>query len=426
MRIRAAPRPSGGPRARAEAARRHPSLLADPGGRASAEQIAAVVREIDQRRGAAAGAPPVRRDAERTRQADRRGRRIRPQADDRATTPSTSSGSTRTSTTRSCCLCCECFSTSWFRVEVSGIENLPETGAALVVANHAGVLPFDGLMTSVAVHDKHPDAPRPAAAGRRHGVRHARCSARPPARRATRWRAPPTRTGCWPQGELTAVFPEGYKGLGKHFKDRYKLQRFGRGGFVSAALRTKAPIVPCSIVGSEEIYPMIADVKLLARLFGLPYFPITPLFPLAGPVGLIPLPSKWHIQFGEPIPTDRLRRVGSRRPDDHVRADRPGARDHPADAVPAAGQPAEHVPRLSLGSLGLRVAQTSLPEQSFSRSPRRVARRSARSPRRPRRRAAASPITVTMLVITGLPSASVTSPRISVTTAPCDSITESR
>ena len=104
-------------------------------------------------------------------------------------------------------------------------------------------------------------------------------------------------------GELTAVFPEGYKGLGKHFRDRYKLQRFGRGGFVSAALRTGAPIVPCSIVGSEEIYPMIADVKLLARLFGLPYFPVTPLFPLAGPLGLVPLPSKWHIEFGTPIET---------------------------------------------------------------------------------------------------------------------------
>ncbi|MFZ0907349.1 MAG: hypothetical protein WAN71_26460, partial [Mycobacterium sp.] len=93
--------------------------------------------------------------------------------------------------------------------------------------------------------------------------------------------------------------------LGKRFKDRYKLQRFGRGGFVAAALRTKAPIVPCSIVGSEEIYPMLADVRLLARLFGLPYFPITPLFPLAGPAGLVPLPSKWHIAFGEPIPTAR-------------------------------------------------------------------------------------------------------------------------
>jgi 1-acyl-sn-glycerol-3-phosphate acyltransferase len=104
-------------------------------------------------------------------------------------------------------------------------------------------------------------------------------------------------------GELTAVFPEGYAGLGKHFRDRYKLQRFGRGGFVSAALRTKAPIVPCSIVGSEEIYPMLADATPLARLFGLPYFPITPLFPAAGPAGLVPLPSKWYIEFCAPIAT---------------------------------------------------------------------------------------------------------------------------
>ncbi len=191
---------------------------------------------------------------------------------------------------------------SWFRVEVSGIENLPETGAALVVANHAGVLPFDGLMTAVAVHDKHPvhrdlrllaadmvfDTPVLGQAARKAGHTMA-CTAD-----AHRLLA---------AGELTAVFPEGYKGLGKHFRDRYKLQRFGRGGFVSAALRTKAPIVPCSIVGSEEIYPMIADMKLLARLFGLPYFPVTPFFPFAGPAGLVPLPSKWHIKFGEPIPT---------------------------------------------------------------------------------------------------------------------------
>ncbi len=191
---------------------------------------------------------------------------------------------------------------SWFRVDVGGIENLPETGAALVVANHAGVLPFDGLMTSVAVHDKHPahrslrllaadmvfDNPLLGQAARKAGHTMA-CTT--DAHRLLS------------AGELTAVFPEGYKGLGKRFKDRYKLQRFGRGGFVSAALHAKAPIIPCSIVGSEEIYPMIGDLKLLARLFGLPYFPITPLFPLTGPVGLIPLPSKWHIEFGEPIPT---------------------------------------------------------------------------------------------------------------------------
>ena len=191
---------------------------------------------------------------------------------------------------------------SWFRVEVSGVENLPEEGAALVVANHAGVLPFDGLMTQVAVRDKHPahrdlrllaadlvfDMPVIGQAARKAGHTMA-CTDD-----AHRLLA---------AGELTAVFPEGYKGLGKQFKDRYKLQRFGRGGFVSAALRTGAPIVPCSIVGSEEIYPMMADVKLLARLLGLPYFPVTPLFPLAGPLGVVPLPSKWFIEFGEPIDT---------------------------------------------------------------------------------------------------------------------------
>ena len=287
--------------ARAEGSRRHPSLLTDSGGRASAEQIAAVVREIDQRRGAVSGASAVEETpSELAKRIASVAEFIRkrmmgdyivdefgfdPHLNDAIFLP-----------------LLRVFFNSWFRVEVSGIENLPRTGAALVVANHAGVLPFDGLMTAVAVHDKHPthrdlrllaadmvfDMPMLGQAARKAGHTMA-CTAD-----AHRLLA---------AGELTAVFPEGYKGLGKHFKDRYKLQRFGRGGFVGAALRTKAPIVPCSIVGSEEIYPMIADVKLLARLFGLPYFPVTPLFPLAGPVGMVPLPSKWHIQFGEPIET---------------------------------------------------------------------------------------------------------------------------
>jgi 1-acyl-sn-glycerol-3-phosphate acyltransferase len=105
-------------------------------------------------------------------------------------------------------------------------------------------------------------------------------------------------------GEVVGVWPEGFKGIGKPFSERYRLQRFGRGGFVAAALRTKSPIIPTSIVGAEEIYPMIGNAKLLARLFGLPYFPITPTFPWLGPLGAIPLPSKWFIHFGEPIPTD--------------------------------------------------------------------------------------------------------------------------
>jgi len=104
-------------------------------------------------------------------------------------------------------------------------------------------------------------------------------------------------------GELAGVWPEGFKGVGKPFSERYKLQRFGRGGFVSAALRTGAPIVPCSIVGAEEIYPILGNLKTLARLTGAPYIPVTPTFPLLGPLGLIPLPSKWIIEFGAPVDT---------------------------------------------------------------------------------------------------------------------------
>ena len=105
-------------------------------------------------------------------------------------------------------------------------------------------------------------------------------------------------------GELVGVFPEGYKGVGKGWKERYRLQRFGRGGFIELALRAGAPIIPVAIVGSEEIYPMIGNAKLLARIGGFPYFPITPFFPWLGPLGLLPLPSKWIVEFGEPIPTD--------------------------------------------------------------------------------------------------------------------------
>ena len=190
----------------------------------------------------------------------------------------------------------------WFRVEVSGIENLPLDGGALLVANHAGSVPIDAIMTSLAVHDNHPtgrylrilaadmafDAPVVSEVARRVGVTLA-CTA--DADRLLR------------QGELTAVWPEGYKGIGKLYKDRYKLQRFGRGGFVTTALRNAAPIIPVSIVGSEEIYPMLSDLKPLARVLGLPYVPITPTFPWLGPLGLIPLPSKWHIHFGRPIET---------------------------------------------------------------------------------------------------------------------------
>jgi 1-acyl-sn-glycerol-3-phosphate acyltransferase len=105
------------------------------------------------------------------------------------------------------------------------------------------------------------------------------------------------------QDQLVAVFPEGVKGTGKPFSERYRLQRFGRGGFVEIALRTGAPIVPVAVVGSEEIYPKLADIPPVARMLGAPFFPVTPTFPWLGPLGIVPLPSKWRIEFLEPIET---------------------------------------------------------------------------------------------------------------------------
>ncbi|HET7533758.1 MAG TPA: 1-acyl-sn-glycerol-3-phosphate acyltransferase [Nocardioidaceae bacterium] len=189
----------------------------------------------------------------------------------------------------------------WFRVEVRGADNIPDEGGALVVSNHSGTIPVDGLVTGVSIHDHTGRHLRPLGAdlvfrlpivgeiARKGG---ATLACNEDAERMLRG------------GELVGVWPEGFKGIGKPYSDRYKLQRFGRGGFVSAALRTGVPIIPCSVVGAEEIYPLVGNVPALARLLGVPYIPITPFFPLLGPLGLVPLPSKWLIEFGEPIRTD--------------------------------------------------------------------------------------------------------------------------
>jgi 1-acyl-sn-glycerol-3-phosphate acyltransferase len=192
----------------------------------------------------------------------------------------------------------------YFRVEVSGVENLPPDGAALLVANHSGTVPMDALMLTMAVHDE--------TANRRHlRLLGADLLFRVPVLSELARKAGST-LACNPDaerlmraGEYVGVFPEGFKGVGKLYRDRYKLQRFGRGGFVAAALKTSTPIVPVSIVGAEEIYPILADVKPLARVTGLPYVPVTPLFPWFGPLGMLPLPSKWMIEFGSPISTER-------------------------------------------------------------------------------------------------------------------------
>jgi 1-acyl-sn-glycerol-3-phosphate acyltransferase len=192
---------------------------------------------------------------------------------------------------------------NWFRVRMRGLENVPDSGAALVVANHAGVLPFDMIMVQAGLFYEHRshrnlrllgadlvyEVPLLAELARKSG--HTIAS-----------RSEAARLLC--DGELVGVCPEGYKGTGKPFSERYQLRRFGRGGFAVSAIRAGAPIIPCAIVGAEEIYPMIGNAQWLAKALRLPYFPVTPLFPWFGPLGMIPLPSDWIIEFGEPVPTD--------------------------------------------------------------------------------------------------------------------------
>ena len=194
----------------------------------------------------------------------------------------------------------------WFRVEVNGVDNIPAEGGALLVANHAGGLwPLDAAMTAVAVHVEHPAGRylRPLGADLLFALPGVGNLAR---KTGTTLACGEDAERLLAAGELVGVWPEGFKGIGKPFRERYKLQRFGRGGFVHAAIKSGVPIIPVSIVGAEEIHPVLGNAKVLARLFGLPYFPLTPTFPWLGPLGLVPLPSKWYIEFGTPIHTEDL------------------------------------------------------------------------------------------------------------------------
>jgi 1-acyl-sn-glycerol-3-phosphate acyltransferase len=226
----------------------------------------------------------------------------------------------------------------YWRVETTGIENVPSTGRALLVSNHAGVLPWDGAMIKTAVFAAHPNP------------RHVRALV------ASLFMGMPVlgsfmrRTGqtvghpddtrrLLERDQLVLVFPEGVRGTGKLYSDRYRLRRFGRGGFVATAIRSSAPIIPISVVGSEEIYPMLADLGAVARLFGMPYFPITPLWPWLGPLGLIPLPSKWRIQFHPPV---------------HVEAHAPEAADDQNLVMRLSEQVKETIQQGIYDNLGLR------------------------------------------------------------------------
>lgn len=202
----------------------------------------------------------------------------------------------------------------YFRVETSGLQHVPSDGRALVVANHSGTVPLDGLVLRSTLRLRHRS------------------------QRQLRWLAEDfvyylpfagaffTRLGavraCQENAErllqseqLVAVFPEGVKGIGKLFRDRYQLQRFGRGGFIRLCLRTHTPIVPCAIVGAEETNPLLRRVEYLSKALGVPYVPLTPTFPWLGVFGLIPAPTKWKIVFGEPIVVDNY---GPEAAEDHV------------------------------------------------------------------------------------------------------------
>jgi 1-acyl-sn-glycerol-3-phosphate acyltransferase len=202
----------------------------------------------------------------------------------------------------------------YFRTKIDGIRNVPASGRCLLVANHSGTLPLDGLMLRTALRLEHPSA------------------------RELRWLAEDflfylpfagvfmNRVGavraCQENAErllekelLVAAFPEGVQGIKKLYRDRYRLQRFGRGGYIRLALRMQAPLIPCAIVGAEETNPLLYRVEYLASLVGLPYIPVTPTFPLLGPLGLLPAPSRWRIRFGEPV---SLEGHGPEAADDHV------------------------------------------------------------------------------------------------------------
>jgi 1-acyl-sn-glycerol-3-phosphate acyltransferase len=189
---------------------------------------------------------------------------------------------------------------TYFRVEMHGVERIPAEGRCLLVANHSGTLPVDGMMLRLGVRREHPDH-REVRWLAEDAIFHfpflGSFTNRMGAVRACQENA----ERLLDHGALVAVFPEGMKGIGKLFRDRYKLQRFGRGGFVRLCMRTRTPVVPVAIIGSEETNPMLARVEHLARAIGLPYLPVTPTFPLLGPLGLLPAPTKWKMYFGEPI-----------------------------------------------------------------------------------------------------------------------------
>jgi 1-acyl-sn-glycerol-3-phosphate acyltransferase len=202
----------------------------------------------------------------------------------------------------------------YFRVEPVGVANVPSTGRCLVVANHSGTLPLDGLMLRTCLRREHPAA-RELRWLAEDSVFHLPFVGAFMSRVGGVRACPENAERLLAKESLVAVFPEGVKGIGKLFRDRYRLQRFGRGGFIRLCLRTGTPLVPCAVVGAEEASPMLYRDELVSKVVGLPYLPVTPTFPLLGPLGLVPAPTKWRIEFGEVM---RFDGYGPEAANDHV------------------------------------------------------------------------------------------------------------
>lgn len=188
----------------------------------------------------------------------------------------------------------------YWNVDVKGVKNIPDKGRALIVSNHSGGIPFDGTMINMAVYNEHPKS-RNVRFLLEDFVYHFPHLGTFITRMGGVRACPENTVRLLEKENLVAIFPEGIKGIGKLHKDKYKLQRFGRGGYVKIAIETKTKIIPTAVIGAEETYPILWKTTILSKPLGIPYFPVTPTFPILGPLGMIPLPAKWEIRFGRPI-----------------------------------------------------------------------------------------------------------------------------
>ncbi len=188
----------------------------------------------------------------------------------------------------------------YFAVSIYGHQNIPQTGPAIFIANHSGTLPYDASMLHMAFKNHSKDF------NNLRFLTHEFAFKLPYignilSQLGCVIASPENAISLLERNHFLVTYPEGLRGIGKPYDERYTLQHFGNHGFIKLALLTNAPIIPIAIIGAEEIHPLIWQSKWLAKFANVPFIPFTSTFPWLGPLGALPLPSKWHIQFGRPI-----------------------------------------------------------------------------------------------------------------------------